>query len=121
MRKQITLALLLAILTFARAVGSSDELHISGKATNETRTRETSLSATEPSKKAHLKVKARIESGEAAWVLRDPTGKARLTGRSWGGQLTLDSGELEAIKGKWTVQIELKDATLDYEMYWRTY
>lgn len=121
MRKQIRLALLLAIVTFAPAVSSSDELYISGKATNEARTREASLPASEPSKKAHLKVKAKIESGEADWILRDPNGKARLTGRGQRGHLTLDSGELEGIKGTWTLQIEIRNATLDYEIHWRTH
>jgi hypothetical protein len=112
--------LLLALLAFTRTAGGSDRLELSGKATNETRMKKISLPSSELSTKAHLNVKALLESGQAALVLRDPNGKARLTGRVTRGNITLDSGELEAIKGTWILQIEMRNATLDYEIRWRT-
>lgn len=119
MRKEIKPVLLLLILLLAHSASGSDKLELTGKATDETRTKEIKLPATEPSSKAHLKVTATIESGEVIWTLRDPNGKARLTGGKR-GDITLDSGELQAIKGTWVLQIEMKGATFNYEIRWRT-
>jgi hypothetical protein len=119
-KKLFLLCLALAISIFAQGVLASEELNYSGKLTDETRTREIKLPATEPANKASLKIKATIKSGQTSWTLRDPNGKVRLTGSISKGDLALDSGELDAIKGTWTLQIDLESATLSYELHWRT-
>ena len=120
-RKCFLFCLAFTISLFAHGVLASDELNYSGKVTDETRTREIKLPSSEGSNKASLKVKATIKSGLTHWTLRDPNGKARLNGGISKGDLLLDTGELDAIKGTWTLQIELESATLSYEINWRTH
>jgi hypothetical protein len=67
-----------------------------------------------------LKISGRIKSGSSVWTLRDPNGKSVFTAESGEGEVSLDSGELNVIPGTWTLQIELKSGTLDFEIRWTT-
>jgi hypothetical protein len=69
---------------------------------------------------AGLKINGRIESGNAIWTLRDPNGKSAFTAESDKGELSLDSGDLDFIPGTWTLHVELKKGTLDFETLWNT-
>jgi hypothetical protein len=52
--------------------------------------------------------------------LRDPNGKSVFTAESGNAEFPLDSGDLDLIPGTWKLQIDVKNATLDFEMVWST-
>ncbi len=96
----------------------SGELKTTGRFTNVTRTEELSLPARQLFKMARLKINGRIKSGSSVWTLRDPNGKSVFTAESGNAELSLDSGDLDVIPGTWKLQIEVKNATLDFEVHW---
>jgi HEAT repeat protein/beta-lactamase regulating signal transducer with metallopeptidase domain len=98
----------------------SGELNTVGRFANVTRTEELSLPAREVFKMARLKINGRIKSGSSVWTLRDPNGKLVFTAESGNAELSLDSGDLNIIPGTWKLQIEVKNATLDFEVRWST-
>jgi HEAT repeat protein len=98
----------------------SGELKTNGRFTNVTRTEELSLPARQLFKIARLKINGRIKSGSSVWTLRDPNGKSVFTAESGNAELSLDSGDLNAVPGTWKLQIEVKNATLDFEVLWST-
>jgi hypothetical protein len=67
---------------------------------------------------ARLKINGQIKSGASVWTLRDPNGKSVFTAESGNAELSLDSGDLNAVPGTWTLQLEVKMATLDFEVHW---
>jgi hypothetical protein len=96
----------------------SGETKSTGRFTNTTRTQELSLPVSQLFKMGRLKINGRIKSGSAVWTLRDPNGKSVFTAESGNAELSLDSGDLDLIPGTWKLQIEVKNATLDFEIHW---
>jgi hypothetical protein len=121
MSKTLNAAMIIIALAVAVHVArASDEKQLKGRASGATQTKEIELPATTSSTRVQLRLEANIKSGEAIWTLLDPTGKSRLTGQVGKGNITLDSGELETIAGTWTLRAEFRNATLDYDIRWRT-
>jgi hypothetical protein len=69
-------------------------------------------------KVVRLKINGRIKSGSSVWTLRDPNGKSVFTAETDKAELSLDSGDLNDIPGTWTLQVDVKNATLDFEIHW---
>src|SRR5262245_27474614 len=106
----------------SQAQGSTDQvsrnLKSAGRFTNVTRTEKISLPGSPLTKVVRLKINGRIKSGSSVWTLRDPNGKSMFTAESDKAELSLDSGDLNDIPGTWTLQVEVKNATLDFEIHW---
>jgi HEAT repeat protein len=98
----------------------SRTLKYGARLSGETKTHEFKLQAAQSSKKARLKINGQIKSGNAKWTLRDPNGKSAFTAESDKAEVSLDSGDLDVIPGTWTLQVELKNGTLDFEVIWNT-
>jgi HEAT repeat protein len=96
----------------------SGETKSTGRFTNTTKTHELSIPVRQELKIARLKINGRIKSGSAVWTLRDPNGKSVFTAESGNAEISLDSGDLDVIPGTWKLQIDVKNATLDFEMLW---
>ncbi len=93
-------------------------LKFNGRLTGATKTFTWNLTDPKESKLARLKINGQIKSGSSVWTLRDPNGKSVFTAESGNAELSLDSGDLNAVPGTWTLQLEVKYATLDFEVYW---
>jgi HEAT repeat protein len=96
----------------------SGETKSAGRFTNTTKSHELSIPVRQEFKMARLKINGRIKSGSAVWTLRDPNGKSVFTAESGKAEFSLDSGDLDVIPGTWKLQIDVKNATLDFEMAW---
>jgi HEAT repeat protein/beta-lactamase regulating signal transducer with metallopeptidase domain len=96
----------------------SGETKSTGRFTNTTKTHELSFPVRQEFKMARLKINGQIKSGSSVWTLRDPNGKSVFTAESGNAELSLDSGDLDVIPGTWKLQIEVKNATLDFEIRW---
>src|SRR5215510_10089170 len=83
-----------------------------------TKTFEWNLTDPKGFKMARLKINGQIKSGSSVWTLRDPNGKSVFTAESDNAELSLDSGDLNVIPGTWTLRVEFKNATLDFEVHW---
>ncbi len=93
-------------------------LKFAGRLAGLTKTFEWKLTDPQGSKMARLKINGQIKSGSSVWTLRDPNGKSVFTAESGNAELSLDSGDLNVIPGTWTLQLEVKTATLDFEVLW---
>src|SRR5262245_4270221 len=106
----------------SQAQGSTDQvsrnLKSAGRFTNVTRTEKISLPGSPLTKVVRLKINGRIKSGSSVWTLRDPNGKSMFTAESDKAELSLDSGDLNDIPGTWTLQVEVKKATLNFKIHW---
>lgn len=118
--KLILFVISFTVFVTGHTTQGSEGTKFTGKVTNETGARKFSLSAPQLSKKARLKINCRMESGSFVWTLRDPNGKSWITAESSKDRFSLDSGDLDVIPGTWTLQLELKNSTLDYEIRWST-
>src|SRR5262245_38044107 len=96
----------------------SRNLKFAGRLGNVTNTFEWMLTDPQGSKMARLKINGQIKSGNSVWTLRDPNGKSVFTAESDKAELSLDSGDLNVIPGTWTLQVEFKNVTLDFEVHW---
>ena len=124
MRKRIgrlsTLFVSLALLAVGFQAYASDELKLNGSASSATQIKELKLPVSESARKGRLQVKANVKSGTIRWTLRDPDGAERLVINGSGGRVSGDTGEMTTARGTWTLVMELKNATLDYEIDWAT-
>ena len=116
----LSLFVSLAFLTVVFQAYASDDLKLNGTTSNATQTKEIKLPVSESAKKGRLQVKANVKSGTIRWTLRDPEGAERLTVNGNGGRVSGDTGDITTTRGTWTLVMELKDATLDYQINWVT-
>jgi HEAT repeat protein len=89
-----------------------------GRLSGDNKTLELKLMAPQWSKKARLKINGQLESGNCVWTLRDPKGKSAFRAESDKTEFSIDSGDLDVIPGTWTLQVQLKNGTLDFEVNW---
>jgi hypothetical protein len=65
----------------------------------------------------HLNISAGVEHGLVGWELIDPTGEVRArigtTERA-----SMDTSNIQAIKGEWLLRVTLQDATGRYHISW---
>jgi HEAT repeat protein/beta-lactamase regulating signal transducer with metallopeptidase domain len=93
-------------------------IKFNGRLAGTTKTFEWKLTDPQGFKMARLKINGQIKSGASVWTLRDPNGKSVFTAESGNAELSLDSGDLNAVPGTWILQLEVKTATLDFEVHW---
>lgn len=107
----------------ASTAQKSRDLHTAGRLSGVTRTLELKLQADQWAKVARLKINGQIKSGSCVWTLRDPNGKSAFTAESNNAELSLDSGDLDAIPGTWILQVEadVKNGTIDFKVHWNTH
>jgi hypothetical protein len=102
---------------FSPASDEKSQLTREESFTNKTNTVEYRLRLENPADTVHLKVSAEVEHGSVRWELIDPTGATRsrigTTERA-----SMDTTNIQAIKGEWILRMTLEDATGRYHIYW---
>ena len=85
--------------------------------TNETKVVEYRFRLDSSSEMVHLNISAEVEHGLVRWVLIDPTGQVRArigtTERA-----SMNTSDIQAIKGEWVLRMTLQDATGHYKIHW---
>jgi hypothetical protein len=85
--------------------------------TNETKVAEYRFRLDSSSDMVHLNISAEVEHGLVRWELIDPTGEVRArVGTTERG--SMDTTNIQAIRGEWLLRITLKDATGHYKIHW---
>jgi hypothetical protein len=85
--------------------------------TNETKVVEYHFRLDSSSDMVHLNVSANVEHGLVRWELVDPTGEVRArVGTTERG--SMDTANIQAIKGEWLLRVTLQDATGHYKLHW---
>jgi hypothetical protein len=118
MRRQLIKSASLVILLVVIQAQASHDIKLGKSVTNKTDTQEITISISESAKKTRLQVKANVQAGMIKWTLRDPDGNTRLTINGSGGRVSGDTGDMAPVQGTWTLVMEFKNATLDYEIDW---
>jgi hypothetical protein len=85
--------------------------------TNETKVVEYRFRLDSSSEMVHLNISAEVEHGLVRWELIDPTGQVRArigtTERA-----SMNTSDIQAIKGEWVLRMTLQDATGHYKIHW---
>jgi len=85
--------------------------------TNETKVVEYRFRLDSSSDMVHLNISAEVEHGLVRWELIDPSGEVRArigtTERA-----TMNTTDIQAIKGEWLLRVTSKDATGNYKIHW---
>jgi hypothetical protein len=93
------------------------ELKKDERFTNETKVVEYHFRLDSSSDMAHLNVSAEVEHGLVRWELVDPTGEVRArVGTTERG--SMDTTNIQAIRGEWLLRVTLQDATGHYKIHW---
>jgi hypothetical protein len=85
--------------------------------TNETKVAEYRFRLDSSSDMVHLKVSAEVEHGLVRWELIDPTGEVRANIGTT-EHASMDTTNIQAIKGEWLLRVTLQDATGRYHINW---
>jgi hypothetical protein len=85
--------------------------------TNETKVAEYRFRLDSSSDMVHLNISAEVEHGLVHWELIDPTGEVR-TRIGTTERASMDTTNIQAIKGEWLLRVTLKDATGHYKIHW---
>jgi hypothetical protein len=85
--------------------------------TNETKVAEYRFRLDSSSDMVHLKIFAEVEHGLVRWELIDPTGEVRTTIRTT-ERASMNTTDIQAIKGEWLLRMTLQDATGRYHIDW---
>ncbi|MGC1256163.1 MAG: hypothetical protein WA867_11450, partial [Candidatus Acidiferrales bacterium] len=65
----------------------------------------------------HLNIAAEVTHGRVRWELIDPPGATRTEIRTT-ERASMDTTNIQAIKGEWHLQMTLEDATGSYHVHW---
>jgi hypothetical protein len=84
---------------------------------NETKVVEYRFRLDSSSDMVHLNVSAEVERGLVRWELIDPTGEVR-TRIGTTERASMDTTNIQAIKGEWVLRMTLQDATGHYKIHW---
>ena len=102
---------------FSPASDAKSQLKQEERFTNKTNSVEYHLRLENPADTVHLTVSAEVEHGLVRWELIDPTGATRsrvgTTERA-----SMDTTNIQAIKGEWVLRMTLQDATGRYHICW---
>ena len=85
--------------------------------TNETKVAEYRFRLDSSSDMVHLNISAEVEHGLVRWELIDPTGEVRTTIRTT-ERASMNTTDIQAIKGEWLLRMTLQDATGRYHIDW---
>ena len=102
---------------FSAASDAKSKLNQEERFTNKTDSLEYRLRLENPADTVHLTVSAEVEHGLVRWELIDPTGATRsrigTTERA-----SMDTTNIQVIKGEWVLRMSLQDATGRYHICW---
>jgi hypothetical protein len=102
---------------FSLASDEKSQLTREERFTNKTDTVVYRLQLENPADTVHLKVSAEVKRGVVRWELIDPTGATR-SKIGTTEHASMDTTNIQAIKGEWTLRMILEDATGRYHVYW---
>jgi hypothetical protein len=85
--------------------------------TNETKVVQYRFRLDNSSDMVHLNISAEVEHGLVRWELIDPTGAVR-TRIGTTARASMDTTNIQAIKGEWLLRLTLQDATGHYKIHW---
>lgn len=85
--------------------------------TNETKAVEYRFRLDSSSDMLHLNISAEVEHGLVRWELIDPTGEVRASIGTT-ERASMNTSNIQAIKGEWLLRVTLQDATGRYHLTW---
>jgi hypothetical protein len=85
--------------------------------TNETKVVEYRFRLDRSSDMVHLNISAEVVHGLVRWELIDPTGKVR-TNIGTSERASMNTTDIQAVKGEWMLRMTLQDATGRYQVRW---
>jgi len=85
--------------------------------TNETKVVEYRIRLDGLSDMVHLNVSAEVEHGLVRWELIDPNGEVRANIGTT-ERASMDTTNIQAMKGEWLLRVTLQDATGHYKIHW---
>jgi hypothetical protein len=85
--------------------------------TNQTDVRDYLFTLEDATRMVHLNIAAEVKHGLVRWELIDPTGTTR-TKIGTTERATMDTTNIQAIKGEWHLRMTLEDATGSYRVHW---
>jgi hypothetical protein len=101
----------------ATAPSSALELTKDETFTNRSDVRDYFFTLDDSARMVHLNIAAEVKHGRVRWELIDPTGATRArigtTERA-----SMDTTNIQAIKGEWHLRLTLEDATGSYHVHW---
>ena len=86
--------------------------------TNETKVVEYRFRLDSSSDMVHLNICAEVAHGVVRWELIDPTGEVRANIGTT-ERASMDTTNIQAIKGAWVLRVTLQDSTGHYKMHWQ--
>ncbi|HEY4948862.1 MAG TPA: hypothetical protein VIH88_00885 [Candidatus Acidoferrales bacterium] len=86
--------------------------------TNETKVVEYRFRLDSSSEMVHLNISAEVERGLVRWELIDPSGEVRANIGTT-DRASMDTTNIQAIRGAWVLRVTLQDATGHYKMHWQ--
>lgn len=98
-------------------VPAASEMKKEEKFTNQTNVVEYRFRLENAQELVHLKVSAEVTHGLVRWELIDPTGAVRTTIGTT-ERASMDTTDIQAIKGQWLLRMTLQDATGSYRVHW---
>lgn len=85
--------------------------------TSETKVVEYRFRLDSSSDMVHLNISAEVEHGLVRWELIDPTGEVRANIGTT-ERASMDTTNIQAMKGEWLLRVTLQDATGHYKIHW---
>ncbi|MGA7555537.1 MAG: hypothetical protein WBW54_17460 [Candidatus Acidiferrales bacterium] len=85
--------------------------------TNQTDVRDYLFTRDDATRMVHLNIAAEVKHGRVRWELIDPTGATRTEIRTT-ERASMDTTNIQAIKGEWHLRMTLEDATGSYHVHW---
>lgn len=85
--------------------------------TNQTDVRGYLFTLDDATRMVHLNIAAELKHGLVRWELIDPTGTTRTEIRTT-ERASMDTTNIQAIKGEWHLHMTLEDATGSYHVHW---
>jgi len=86
--------------------------------TNETKVVEYRFRLDASTDMVHLNISAEVEHGGVRWELIDPTGAVRASIGTT-ERASMNTTDIQAIKGEWLLRMTLQDATGRYKIHWQ--
>jgi hypothetical protein len=106
-----------SLMTPASTPSPAPELTKDETFTNQTDVRDYLFTLDDATRTVHLNIAAEVKHGRVRWKLIDPTGATRArigtTERA-----SMDTTNIQAIKGEWHLRMTLEDATGTYHVHW---
>lgn len=110
------LSVSLCVAGLTAPLGAESAVHLSETLERKTASIVYPVECDEKAASVRIQVSARVEDGEIAWTLVDPSGRTRLTGAGIAGRVSGDSGALEPVVGRWELRVGLNGFTGNFRV-----